>query len=207
VVDSPENRGFIDDLVAAIRQIRVDSPIASPQPYMGALVSDSAAQSILEAQSQYESLGCQTLCESKRWDDHPAILTPGLMLAGAETTNELACLDQENFGPLLVVSMTSDIDSAIELANRTRYGLSAGLLSDSRVSYERFVSRARAGIVNWNSATTGASGRLPFGGVGASGNHRPSGYYAADYCSYPVASLESPLVELPSKLPPGLEGL
>jgi succinylglutamic semialdehyde dehydrogenase len=207
VVDSPENRGFIHELADAIKRIQVDSPIASPQPYMGALVSDSAAQSILDAQSHLRTLGCQSLLESKRMRGHPAILTPGLMFAGADVSENLAKLDQENFGPLLVASMAQDIDHAIEKANQTSYGLSAGILSDSRDSYDRFVSRVKAGIINWNTATTGATGRLPFGGVGASGNHRPSGFYAADYCSDPVASIENPVIELPPKMPPGLEGL
>ena len=46
------------------------------------------------------------------------------------------------------------------------------------------------GVINWNRPTNGASSAAPFGGVGLSGNHRPSAYYAADYCAYPVASSE-----------------
>ena len=79
------------------------------------------------------------------------------------------------------------------------YGLVAGLLSDNKDLYDRFYRKIRAGVINWNRQTTGASGRMPFGGVGASGNHRPSGYYASDYCSYPVASNELERLELPSQ--------
>ena len=50
----------------------------------------------------------------------------------------------------------------------------------------------RAGVVNWNRPTTGASSSAPFGGIGGSGNHRPSAFYAADYCAFPVAGLEAP---------------
>ena len=49
-------------------------------------------------------------------------------------------------------------------------------------------------MVNFNRPTTGAAGDMPFGGLGASGNHRPSAYYAADYCAYPVASFEADAV-------------
>jgi len=49
----------------------------------------------------------------------------------------------------------------------------------------------RAGVVNWNKPTNGAPSSAPFGGVGLSGNHRPSAYYAADYCAYPVVSSEA----------------
>ena len=60
-------------------------------------------------------------------------------------------------------------------------------------------------MVNWNRPLTGASSSLPFGGIGDSGNNRPSAYFAADYCSYPVASLEINRVALPAQLPPGIE--
>jgi delta 1-pyrroline-5-carboxylate dehydrogenase len=76
-------------------------------------------------------------------------------------------------------------------ANATRYGLSAGLVSDDPANWQRFIRRIRAGVVNFNRPTTGAAGDMPFGGLGASGNHRPSAYYAADYCAYPVASFEA----------------
>jgi len=52
---------------------------------------------------------------------------------------------------------------------------------------------------------TGASSAAPFGGIGESGNHRASAYYAADYCAYPVASVELDKVTLPGTLSPGLE--
>ena len=95
-------------------------------------------------------------------------------------------------------------EDAIAEANRTRYGLAAGLLSDDAEHYRTFFTRIRAGVVNWNRPLTGASAYLPFGGIGQSGNNRPSAYFASDYCSYPVASIESERVSLPDKLPPGI---
>jgi succinylglutamic semialdehyde dehydrogenase len=82
--------------------------------------------------------------------------------------------------------------------------LSAGLLADSEADYQHFYGRIRAGIVNWNKPITGASSAAPFGGIGASGNHRASAYYAADYCAYPVSSVEASCVSLPASLSPGL---
>jgi succinylglutamic semialdehyde dehydrogenase len=97
-----------------------------------------------------------------------------------------------------------DFDEAIRAANATEFGLAAALLSPSEELWKRFAVRARAGIVNWNRPTTGAASSAPFGGVGKSGNHRPSAYYAADYCAYPVASIEASELEMPAKLSPGL---
>ena len=82
-------------------------------------------------------------------------------------------------------------EEAILEANNTRYGLSASLISQTPALYDRFWASARAGIVNWNRPTNGASSNAPFGGVGWSGYHRPSAYYAADYCAYPVVSNEA----------------
>jgi succinylglutamic semialdehyde dehydrogenase len=129
-----------------------------------------------------------------------AMLTPGILDVTAVRNRE----DEEIFGPLLQVIRVADFEAAIKEANDTAFGLAAGLLSDSRELYDRFFREIRAGIVNWNRQTTGASGALPFGGVGISGNHHPSGYHAADYCSYPVASLEQATVMLPKQLSPGI---
>ena len=72
------------------------------------------------------------------------------------------------------------------------------------MDWQHFFKRIRAGIVNWNKPITGASSAAPFGGVGASGNHRASAYYAADYCAYPVASVEDSKAAMPEQLSPGL---
>jgi succinylglutamic semialdehyde dehydrogenase len=106
---------------------------------------------------------------------------------------------------LLQVIRYADFEAAIAEANDTDYGLAAGLLSDSEARYQQFWLESRAGIVNWNKQLTGAASSAPFGGVGASGNHRASAYYAADYCAYPVASLETPSLVLPAALTPGVK--
>ena len=107
----------------------------------------------------------------------------------------LNVLDEEMFAPFLQVIRVPTFDAAIAAANATKYGLSAGLVSDDAKHWDRFINRIRAGVVNFNRPTTGAAGDMPFGGLGASGNHRPSAYYAADYCAYPVASFEAGAVK------------
>jgi succinylglutamic semialdehyde dehydrogenase len=112
--------------------------------------------------------------------------------------------DEEIFGPLLQVIRVEGFESAIQHANATRYGLSAGLLSDRRELFDQFYAKVRAGVIHWNRPTTGASSALPFGGVGDSGNHRPAGFTSAEYCSYPVAVLESEKLTMPGTIPPGI---
>jgi succinylglutamic semialdehyde dehydrogenase len=99
--------------------------------------------------------------------------------------------DVEIFGPLLQLIRVPDFEAAIAEANATRFGLSASLVGGSPELYDRFWANVRSGVINWNRPTNGAPSNAPFGGVGFSGNHRPSAYYAADYCAYPVTSSES----------------
>jgi succinylglutamic semialdehyde dehydrogenase len=97
--------------------------------------------------------------------------------------------DEENFGPMLQVSFVDSFQEAIDEANNTKYGLAAGLISDNQALFKTFAQGVNAGVINFNSTTTGASGAFPFGGIGRSGNLRPAGFYAADYCAWPKASI------------------
>jgi succinylglutamic semialdehyde dehydrogenase len=133
-------------------------------------------------------------------DPNAGFVTAGIV----DVTDAQGIPDEEWFGPLLQIVRVADFDAAIQAANATGFGLAAALLAPSEDLWQRFARRVRAGVVNWNRPTTGAASSAPFGGVGKSGNHRPSAYYAADYCAYPVASIETAVLELPAKLAPGL---
>ncbi|WP_372611536.1 succinylglutamate-semialdehyde dehydrogenase [Halomonas sp.] len=190
---------LLDALSDAISRLHVAGPFAEPAPFYAGLVSVAATDGLLNAQDDLEAVGGTVLSRMERLAPGTSLLSPGLIdVTGLEVP------DEEHFGPLLKVTRYRDWDQAIGFANDTRYGLSAGLLGGERADWDDFLLRIRAGIVNWNRQTTGASGDAPFGGVGESGNHRPSAYYAADYCAYPVASMESEALSLPDKLPPGV---
>jgi len=164
------------------------------------VIHEAAARRLLAVQDDLIARGGVPLVRMEPRRDRLTLLAPGLV----DVTAVADCEDAEWFGPLLQLIRVPNFEAAIFEANATAYGLVAGLLCDRRECYETFRERVRAGVVNWNQQTTGASGRLPFGGVGKSGNHRPSGAFAIDCCSYPVASLERPAVAPPAALPPGL---
>ncbi len=154
------------------------------EPFMGPLISARAA---VAARKAAKALGGKVIREARAIEGlSEAFITPGLI-----DVSHLETPDEEIFAPVLQVRRAATFDGALALANATRYGLSAGLISDDATLWERFQKRIRAGVANWNRPTTGAAGTAPFGGLGASGNHRPSAYYAADYCAYPVASFEA----------------
>ncbi|MCF6436518.1 MULTISPECIES: succinylglutamate-semialdehyde dehydrogenase [Pseudoalteromonas] len=190
---------ILEHLVRATKAIKVGNFDDADQPFMGSMISERAAAGMVAAQQQLQALGGESLIELTH-TPNTGFVTPGII----ECTNVTDFPDEEHFGPLLKVFRYSDFDTAIEKANDTSFGLSAGLLGDNEADYEHFLRRIRAGIVNWNRPITGASSAAPFGGIGASGNHRASAYYAADYCAYPVASVELEKVTLPGTLSPGL---
>lgn len=196
-----EGDRFVAELVATVRRIRVGAPADRPEPFCGPVIRPAVAEKLLAVQAALLARGATTLVELRHLRAGTGLVSPGLIDVTA--VGERA--DEEHFGPLLQLIRVADFDAALAEANRTRFGLSAGLLSDDRALYERFRTEVRAGIVNWNQQTTGASSAAPFGGVGASGNHRPSAFFAADYCSFPVASLELPEVRPPAVPQPGLE--
>ncbi|GAB2990233.1 succinylglutamate-semialdehyde dehydrogenase [Psychrosphaera aestuarii] len=189
-------------LIEATNSIVVGDSLdeASEQPFMGSMISDKAALGMVAAQQQLVELGGKVLVELTHLKEDTGFVSPGII----DCTDIADFPDDEHFGPLLKVFRFDDFDQAIEIANNTNYGLSAGLLSDDQELYNKFLSRIRAGIVNWNRPITGASSAAPFGGIGQSGNHRASAYYAADYCAYPVASVELEQVTMPETLSPGL---
>ncbi|WP_034914407.1 succinylglutamate-semialdehyde dehydrogenase [Erwinia sp. 9145] len=192
---------FLARLVDVAGRLQVGGWDEEPQPFMGSVISIAAAERVFAGwQARVDAGGAVLL--AMRWPDRrSAILTPGII----DITSLENVPDEEVFGPLLAVIRYDDIDEAITRANATRYGLSCGLISPQRALFEKLLIEARAGIVNWNKPLTGAASSAPFGGVGASGNHRASAYYAADYCAWPMASLESPDLQLPAALSPGLD--
>ena len=190
-----EGEGFIAELIAMIGKIKAGPYTDDPEPFMGTVISSEAAEGLLESQARLAAAGGRMLVEMKRVRGMDALLSPGLM----DVTEIGDRPDEELFGPFLQLIRVPDFKSALKEANNTVFGLAAGLLSDSPELYEIFLRKTRAGVVNWNRQTTGASSRMPFGGVGASGNHRPSAYFAADYCSYPVASIETNRLEMPDQ--------
>ena len=200
VEDSATGQAILDRLTEVASKIAIGRYDASPAPFMGPVVSASVAQRLVQAHDGLVARGGRSLLAMRQLQDGTGFVSPGIVdVSGVD-----GIPDEEWFGPLLQVIRVGSFDEALRAVNDTEYGLAAGLLSDDQALWQKFQVRARAGIVNWNRPTTGAASTAPFGGIGKSGNHRPSAYYAADYCAYPVASIENGMLEMPKQLSPGL---
>lgn len=200
VPDGDWGDGFVARLAEVVATIEPGDPRAEDQPFMGPVVGARAADGLAAAWMDLVDLGGTPLVPLRRGDDGTGYVSPGLI----DMTGVEGVPDEEHFGPMLKVYRYRNLDEAFELANDTSFGLSAGILSSDRADFDRLLDESRAGVVNWNRPLTGASSAAPFGGSGASGNHRPSAFYAADYAAHPVASLEADDLTLPEALPPGI---
>jgi succinylglutamic semialdehyde dehydrogenase len=188
--EGPQGDAIVE-AIAALSDRLVFAPWNSTtEPYAGPLISEKAAAAALSALQDRIDAGAKVIRASGPVGNLPgAFVKPAII-----DVTGVAVPDEEMFAPFLSVTRVSSFEAAIAEANATRYGLSAGLVSDDPANWQTFIRRIRAGVVNFNRPTTGAAGDMPFGGLGASGNHRPSAYYAADYCAYPVASFEAETV-------------
>ncbi|MEA3066626.1 MAG: succinylglutamic semialdehyde dehydrogenase [Sphingomonadales bacterium] len=187
IVEEGKEGPLLDAIKALIDRLIVDHPFADPQPFMGPLIDNAAADHVQEQWLNLMMKGGKPLCRLDRPFAERPYLTPALI----DVTTVKDRPDEEIFGPVLQLIRVKDFDAAIKEANNTRFGLAASLIGGNPDMYDKFWANVRAGVINWNKPTNGAPSNAPFGGIGLSGNHRPSAFYAADYCAYPVTSSEA----------------
>ncbi len=178
---------LLDRITALIDRIIIGAPFDDPQPFMGPVIANAAADGLVAGAAAMAAQGARIIRPLARPRPDRPFLAPALY----DVTGFSGLPDSELFGPFLQLIRVPDWDAAIAAANATNFGLSAGLIGGDAAQYDRFWAASRAGVVNWNRPTNGAASNAPFGGIGLSGNHRPSAYYAADYSAWPVASLEA----------------
>ena len=183
VPDNAFGSQVIDALVERARGLKIGA-WNEEDVFMGPLVSEKAAEAAVDFQIMLSKAGGKPLRRLKRMDRGGGFVTAGVI----DVTDASNVPDEELFGPLIQIHRVKDFDAAIARANDTRFGLSGGLVSDDDALWLRAHNEMRAGILNRNRPTAGASGNMPFGGPGLSGNFRPGAYYAADYCAWPLAS-------------------
>lgn len=186
IIRDGQHEAFVEQVKRIAERLIVAEPHSTPAPFMGPVIDNEAADGLQESFLTLMMKGGRPILQMDRPVPGRPFLTPSII----DVTDVAERPDIELFGPLLQVIRVPDFEAALAEANNTRFGLSASLIGGSPQLYDQFWANARAGIVNWNKPTNGASSKAPFGGIGLSGNHRPSAYYAADYCAYPVVSSE-----------------
>lgn len=200
VTNWKQSAQYIERLVHVASTLTIGAFDETPAPFMGPLINNREVDRILAQQETLQENGAAVLLKAQRLRGELPFISPAIV----DVTNVKNRIDEEFFGPMLQIIRVNSMEEAVLEANNTQYGLSAAILADDKAVFDQYAPKMHAGLLNWNRQTTGASGAAPFGGVGCSGNHRPAGYYAADYCAYPAASVEIPALKLPEKLPDGV---
>ncbi len=176
-------------------------PCDSETPvFMGPLVSEASRTAAIEFQAEIARRGGRVVVPACPLDGPGFFLTPGVVEVDRFTRET----DGEVFAPIVQIAVARDLDDAIEQANATEFGLASAIFTRETSEFEAFLARSRAGCVNWNAGTAGASSKLPFGGLGKSGNHRPAGAFSVDYCAMPIASMEAAIDAPTPAMPAGI---
>jgi succinylglutamic semialdehyde dehydrogenase len=192
---------FQDKLIRVLLELRIGAPL-DDSTFMGPLASHVAYERVIASREISPEAGGERVLHVEP-NLPPPYLGPGLVrFENREQSHPYQ--REEIFGPEASLYPIDGLDEAICAVNDSDYGLVASVMTKKRAHFEHCVGRIRTGLLNWNKATVGASGKLPFGGSGRSGNDRPAGISSTIYCTVPQAHLEGPAEFDPAALPPGM---
>jgi len=192
---------FAERLADVLRGLRVGPPL-EPGVFMGPLIDRAAFDGLARWRARAADAGGERLLLVE--PDLPAPWVGAGLVRFEKLAQTHPYQREEIFGPEAALYPVDDLDQAIAAVNDSDYGLVASVMTRDRARYEHCIGRVRTGLLNWNRATVGASGRLPFGGEGKSGNGRPAGILSSLYCTFPQAHLEHAGGFDPASLPPGM---
>lgn len=178
----------------------------SEKVFMGPLISSTAVEKYLRFQEIAKREGAETLMRGKVLElkHRGQYVTPSIHLL-TNYDSQSVYQKSEIFGPNVAVYTMKDFDSILAAINDSGYGLAMALFTKDESLYRKALLEARVGVLNWNRTSNGASSRLPFGGMGKSGNDRPSAHFAIQYTTVPVASLEDQTPFDSTKVLPGID--
>jgi succinylglutamic semialdehyde dehydrogenase len=191
---------FLATLAKVASTVLVGPYDATTPVFMGPLVSEASRTAAIEFQEDLAKQGGRVIVPACPLDGPGFFLTPGVVAV----ERFARATDREVFAPIVQVATASSLLDAIEQANATEFGLASAIFTGERREFDAFLASSRAGCVNWNAGTAGASSKLPFGGLGKSGNHRPAGAFSVDSCAMPIASMEAALDAPVPPMPAGI---
>ena len=196
---------FVDKFHLAAKKIKVDH--WSNNPFMGPLISKDSVDKYVRFQEIAGREGAEGLMRGKALSPsgyNGYYVSPSINLVG-QFDESSVYQKSEIFGPNVAVYKVDELEQAVEVTNASGFGLAMSVFTQEKSIYEKLLVEARVGLLNWNRTTNGASSRMPFGGMGKSGNDRPSAHFAVNYCTSPIASLEDKNKFDSSKVLPGIE--
>jgi len=164
LVADPIGGEFEKRFVAGVEALRIGDPLDA-KTQIGPLARADLRDNLERQVKESVQMGARLLTGGKRWGDRGAFYTPTVL---ADVTPDMPVFAEETFGPVAAIIRARDADEAIELANRTEYGLGANLWTRDTATAERLARRIESGQVFINGMVA-SDPRLPFGGVKHSG--------------------------------------
>ena len=175
---------FIKKFIPLAQKTTVDH--WSKNPFMGCVIDKFAVQRFFSFQKEIRRLGGKTLLEGKKTQDKNGhYISPGVYKMKFNPSSSFGT--KETFTPQVVIYETTHLEEALKMINHSGYGLSLSVFSGNKKVCDEIFYQAKVGIINYALSSVGASGYLPFGGLGKSGNDRPAGAFAMDFCVTPLA--------------------
>ncbi len=171
---------FVDEMTARVSALRVGDAL-DPETEMGPVVDAAQLDQDLSYIDVGSGEGATLACGGQRLNrEHDGFYLAPALFTG--TTNDMRINREEVFGPVATVIRASDYDHALDLANDTDFGLSAGICTGSLKHATHFKKNVKAGMVMVNLPTAGVDYHVPFGGrKGSSYGAREQGAYAAEF--------------------------
>jgi betaine-aldehyde dehydrogenase len=179
---------FVDKLVAETTALRIGNGLDKVD--VGPMVSQKERERYEGILKRAVEQGAKVVCGGKRpagfnkgWFVEPTVLT--------EVTPDMEIMNDESFGPAAPICRVSSFDEAIELANRSRYGLGANIYTTELNETVRAVRELVAGMV-WVNAPLLDNDAGPFGGRKMSGIGRQLGAEGLDMFRHTKLAMVDP---------------
>ncbi len=173
IVDQSVYSDYLDVLVPVVESLKIGNPLEDPVK-LGPMVRESDAERVSDWIGEAVSDGARLLTGGDR---DRAIVSPAVI---ADAKPDMRVCREELFGPAVTVTPASDIDQAIELANDSRFGLSAAVFTENINHALKFALEVDSGNLNINSGTQFRADLMPYGGLKDSGMGKEGPKYAIE---------------------------
>jgi vanillin dehydrogenase len=173
IVEEPVYEEFLKLFVAKVKTLKVGDP-RDPQTVIGPLIRASQCPFIASRIEASQAAGARVLCGGS-YEGH--YFQPTIV---ADVTPAMAIFQEELFGPVVSVAKAKDATDAIHLANNSRYGLTAAVITNDLQLAMRCAMELESGSVHINGSTVHDEPHGPFSGVKDSGMGREGGQWSMD---------------------------
>jgi acyl-CoA reductase-like NAD-dependent aldehyde dehydrogenase len=176
IVERPVYARFLELLVEATKRLKIGDP-NDPATDVGPMISGPAADRVERMVADAVAKGTRLILESER---HGCTLGPAIL---ADAPPDALIMQEEAFGPVVVVQPVADLDAALVLANASEFGLQGACFTSSLETAFKVSRELNVGSLWINEASRFRLDNYPFGGVGSSGFGREGVRYAMEELS------------------------